>query len=177
MHEVLVYRLGGLSLPRKSVVRLTDRPDMTLDVYRGRKTTMQQQQHRYLKYRSQSTHSGERISCRHRGYSRFWVITKYSASNVMEISVISRVLLVKLLKFSTRDEIVLVCTEKSKFSFLFFSVMENKHFSLSFFVNFAWFSAFNGYNIYNVIFMNKKKEICSLTKPLETAFGLTLREI
>ena len=42
MHEVLVNRLGGLSLPRKSVVRLTDRPDMTLDVYRGRKTTMQQ---------------------------------------------------------------------------------------------------------------------------------------
>ena len=36
MHEVLVNRLGGLSLPRKSVVRLTDRPDMTLDVYRGR---------------------------------------------------------------------------------------------------------------------------------------------
>ena len=44
MYEVLVNRLGGLSLPRKSVVRLTDRPDMTLDVYRGRKTTMQQQQ-------------------------------------------------------------------------------------------------------------------------------------
>ena len=44
MHEVLVNRLGGLNLPRKSVVRLTDRPDMTLDVYRGRKTTMQQQQ-------------------------------------------------------------------------------------------------------------------------------------
>ena len=44
MHEVLVNRLGGLSLPRKSVVRLADRPDMTLDVYRGRKTTMQQQQ-------------------------------------------------------------------------------------------------------------------------------------
>ena len=42
VHEVLVNRLGGLSLPRKSVVRLTDRPDMTLDVYRGRKTTMQQ---------------------------------------------------------------------------------------------------------------------------------------
>ena len=41
MHEVLVNRLGGLSLPRKSVVRLTDRPDMTLDVYRGHKTTMQ----------------------------------------------------------------------------------------------------------------------------------------
>ena len=44
MHEVLVNRLGGLSLPRKSVVRLTDCPDMTLDVYRGRKTTIQQQQ-------------------------------------------------------------------------------------------------------------------------------------
>ena len=48
MHEVLVNRLGGLSLPRKSVVRLTDRPDMTLDVYRGRKTTMQQQQQRQI---------------------------------------------------------------------------------------------------------------------------------
>ena len=44
MHEVLVNRLGGLSLPRKSVVRLIDLPDMTLDVYRGRKTTIQQQQ-------------------------------------------------------------------------------------------------------------------------------------
>ena len=44
VHEVLVNRLGGLSLPRKSVVRLTDRPDMTIDVYRGRKTTIQQQQ-------------------------------------------------------------------------------------------------------------------------------------
>ena len=43
VHEVLVNHLGGLSLPRKSVVRLTDHPDMTLDVYRGRKTTMQQQ--------------------------------------------------------------------------------------------------------------------------------------
>ena len=29
VHEVLVNRLGGLSLPRKSVVRLTDRLDMT----------------------------------------------------------------------------------------------------------------------------------------------------
>ena len=43
VHGVLVNHLGGLSLPRKSVVRLTDRPDMTLDVYRGRKTTTQQQ--------------------------------------------------------------------------------------------------------------------------------------
>ena len=32
MHEVLVKRLGGLSLP--SVVSLTDCPNMTLDVYR-----------------------------------------------------------------------------------------------------------------------------------------------
>ena len=30
------------------MVRLTDRPDMTLDVYRGRKTTMQQQQLKLL---------------------------------------------------------------------------------------------------------------------------------
>ena len=44
MQEVLVNRLGGLSLPRKSVIRLTDRPDMTLDVYSGCKTTAQQQQ-------------------------------------------------------------------------------------------------------------------------------------
>ena len=48
VHEVLVNRLGGLSLPRKSVVRLTDRPDMTLDVYRERKTTMQQQRKHLL---------------------------------------------------------------------------------------------------------------------------------
>ena len=40
-HEVLVNRLGDLSLPRKSVVRKTVCPDMTLDVYRGRKTTTQ----------------------------------------------------------------------------------------------------------------------------------------
>ena len=48
VHEVLVNRLGRLSLPRKSVVMLTDRPDMTLDVYRGRKTTIQQQQQQLL---------------------------------------------------------------------------------------------------------------------------------
>ena len=29
VHEVPVNRLGGLNLPRKSVVRSTDRPDMT----------------------------------------------------------------------------------------------------------------------------------------------------
>ena len=43
MHKVLVNRIGGLSLPRKSVVWLTDLPDMTLDVYCGRKTTIQLQ--------------------------------------------------------------------------------------------------------------------------------------
>ena len=44
VHEVLVNRLGGLNLPRKSGVRLSDRPNMNLDVYRGRKATQQQQQ-------------------------------------------------------------------------------------------------------------------------------------
>ena len=41
MHEVLVSHLGGLSLPRKNVVRLTDHPNMTIDIYCGRKTTTQ----------------------------------------------------------------------------------------------------------------------------------------
>ena len=36
VHEVLVNRLGGLNLSRKSVVKLTDRPDRTLYVYRGK---------------------------------------------------------------------------------------------------------------------------------------------
>ena len=35
-------RSTGLSLPRKSVVRLTDRPAMTSKFYRGRKKTIQQ---------------------------------------------------------------------------------------------------------------------------------------
>ena len=48
MQEVPINRLGGLSLPRKSMVMLTDRPDMTLDVYRGCKTTTQQQQTSYI---------------------------------------------------------------------------------------------------------------------------------
>ena len=41
VHEVLVSRLGGLRLPRKSVLRLTDRPDMTSAFYRERKITTQ----------------------------------------------------------------------------------------------------------------------------------------
>ena len=46
MHEILINHFGGLSLPRKSVARLpvTDRPDMTSDVYRRRETTNKQQQ-------------------------------------------------------------------------------------------------------------------------------------
>ena len=43
VHEVMVNRLGGLNLPRKSVVILTDRPNMTIIVYHGCKTTQQQQ--------------------------------------------------------------------------------------------------------------------------------------
>ena len=58
MHEVLVNRLGGLSLPRKSVVRLTDRPDMTLDVYRGRKTTIQQYNNKITKEPKQKSRIG-----------------------------------------------------------------------------------------------------------------------
>ena len=33
-------------MPRKSVVRLTDRPDMILDVYRGGNTTTQEHKNR-----------------------------------------------------------------------------------------------------------------------------------
>ena len=44
VHVVLGNRLGDLSLSRKSVVRSNDRPDITIDVYRGRKTTTNQQQ-------------------------------------------------------------------------------------------------------------------------------------
>ena len=43
MHEVQVNCLDGLSLPRKSVLKLTDRPDMNRVLYRRRKTTQQQQ--------------------------------------------------------------------------------------------------------------------------------------
>ena len=39
VYKVLVNCLGGLSLPRKSVGKLTDRPDMTIDVYHGSKKT------------------------------------------------------------------------------------------------------------------------------------------
>ena len=54
VHEILDNRLGDLSRPRKSVVRLAGRPDMTLDVYRGRKTTIQQQQQNFTSSGSRS---------------------------------------------------------------------------------------------------------------------------
>ena len=38
MNSVLVKRLGSLSLPRNSVVRLSDRPDMNIAVISERKT-------------------------------------------------------------------------------------------------------------------------------------------
>ena len=41
---VLVNHLEGLSLPRNSVVRSTDHPDMTIAVDHGRKAPAQQQQ-------------------------------------------------------------------------------------------------------------------------------------
>ena len=41
---ILVHRLGGLSLPRNNVVRLTDHPDMTVNYYHGRKATKQREQ-------------------------------------------------------------------------------------------------------------------------------------
>ena len=63
MHEVLVNRLGGLSLPWKSVVRLTDRPDMTLDVYHGRKITTQQQQQQHQASASGQSHFVFRDIC------------------------------------------------------------------------------------------------------------------
>ena len=36
VHLVVVNSLGGLRLPRNSVLRLTDRPEMTITVYLGR---------------------------------------------------------------------------------------------------------------------------------------------
>ena len=58
MQEILVNGLGGLSLPRKSVVRLTDRPDMTLDVYHGRKTTIQQFKGWFLEFQKYYNFAG-----------------------------------------------------------------------------------------------------------------------
>ena len=43
------------------MVRLTDRPDMTLDVYRGRKTTMQQKKAQEQHYESWRKRTGTTI--------------------------------------------------------------------------------------------------------------------
>ena len=43
VHLALVNRSGGLSLPSFSAVKLHDRPDITIAVYRGRKASNQQQ--------------------------------------------------------------------------------------------------------------------------------------
>ena len=40
VHEVLDNSLGGLTLPRKNVVRLTGHSDMTIAVYRGLKVVI-----------------------------------------------------------------------------------------------------------------------------------------
>ena len=40
------------------MIRLTDRPDMTLDVYHGRKTTTQQQQQKYIQSLATASGSG-----------------------------------------------------------------------------------------------------------------------
>ena len=40
MHVLLVNHLGGLSLPRKSVVKLTDRPDINIAVNNNTTTTL-----------------------------------------------------------------------------------------------------------------------------------------
>ena len=45
MYLVLINHFGGLSLPRNSVVRLTDRPDMTIAVYHGHKATKENASH------------------------------------------------------------------------------------------------------------------------------------
>ena len=47
VYEELVNHLRVLGQPRKSVVGLTDRPDIAIAVYRGRKTITQQQQQQH----------------------------------------------------------------------------------------------------------------------------------
>ena len=80
MHEVLVNRLGGLSLPRKSVVTLTDRPDMTLDVYRGRKTTIQQKKNSLLIH-SFSLVNAKLLKAFGTAFYAITTIKRYSAKN------------------------------------------------------------------------------------------------
>ena len=74
MHEVLVNRLGGLSLPRKSVVRLANWPDMILDVYRGHNTTTKATQLIFLYL--QNTHESMEIQ---KKLTHFWHGTVFYA--------------------------------------------------------------------------------------------------
>ena len=69
--------------------------------------------------------------------------TKFILPNILKISVISRVRSTSEMAdiFNTRDQIFLVFTEKSKFP-----LREKLNiFSKSFFINFAWLSAFSGH--------------------------------
>ena len=70
VHKILLTGncLGGLSLLRKSVIRLTDHPDMTIAIYRGHKTTTQQQG-RYIK--AMASTRMETFSCPDISYSLF----------------------------------------------------------------------------------------------------------
>ena len=61
VHLALVNRLGGQSPARNRVVRLTDHPDMTIAVYRGCKTTKQQQTARSRKVWAKSADSDQTI--------------------------------------------------------------------------------------------------------------------
>ena len=85
MHEILVNPSGGLSLPRKSVARLTDRPDMTLDVNSGHKTTTKQQQHLELPDRGSPTEEPDLDRCLmdHQGV-RLHVLTAITKGNSCE---------------------------------------------------------------------------------------------
>ena len=84
VYEVLVNHLEGLSLPRKSVIKLTDRPDMTIDVYRGRKTTTQQRQQNYFICSigvQQSIYFIELLYCYPRHILRCYMNRRYSYFN------------------------------------------------------------------------------------------------
>ena len=72
MYEVLVNRLGGLSLSRRIVVRLTDHPHMTIAIYRGRKTIVVRLTDRphmtIAVYRGRITITQQLAEVRHRYY-------------------------------------------------------------------------------------------------------------
>ena len=111
VHEVLVNRLGGLSLPRKSVVRLIDRPHMTLDVYLGRKTTIQQQQLAMNLLCQQQKHSESRSVMavnRHRGYKTSLSMKFFLLINVKMPTIVG------ILTFMNRKNSILGLTEPEK---------------------------------------------------------------